>query len=697
MLCRPETIYRAGILLIALVFSTRFISQNEHSKWYFGKYAALDFMISPPTSIAGSALGFASPPGFNEGCSSVADAAGNLLFYTNGETIWNQANFIMDNGSGLMGHFSSSQSSLIIRQPGSPSIYYVFTTSEYNQPGGLRYSLVDMSLAAGMGSVTTKNVLLHVPTSEKLCAVKHCNLEDYWVVAHASGSNVFYAYQLTASGITATVTSSVGLAMTTNGNVGCMKASPLGTKLGVCTPGADPSQYYELYDFDPSTGIVSNQLALWPGSAYGGYGCEFSPDGTKFYATHVSKFCQWNLCAGNSAAIAASLYTTSLGFSGQMQVAPDGKIYLAQTGLPNLAVIHNPNLAGPACNYSTSGAYFFPKECSMGLPNFPAFYSPSYSGISVSGTCQVRNFTSATNMTGYCGASSYGIASCVWSFGDPASGAADMSTLSNPTHVYSTAGSYTVTQTVFNSCQVVLSTASLVLTVPPIPTSYTTYTGCVGQPLTLSFPGSSTYTWNTGAGTPSIVITPTSYVSNYYVTSTDAAGCMNLSIQSVTAYPTPTLTVSGPFVICEGATRTHTAGGANTYTWSNGPMTNTMSHSPATTTVITVSGTNKDGCTAQRIFTLTVSPCTGMNDLVLDRQVSVYPVPNGGDFYCDIPFSVGLQLILYDTRGSRVFSQQLSETHNRIHTSLAPGMYFYIVFGSDYPADRGKLLIEAHE
>lgn len=83
----------------------------------------------------------------------MADASGNLLFYTNGATIYNSQDQPMANGAGLSGGTqSSTQAATILRKPGSQNLYYVFTNDQQGGPGGLSYSIVDISLAAGMGS-----------------------------------------------------------------------------------------------------------------------------------------------------------------------------------------------------------------------------------------------------------------------------------------------------------------------------------------------------------------------------------------------------------------------------------------------------------------------------------------------------------------------------------------------------------------
>lgn len=115
-------------------------AQNENTKWYFGNHAALDFMTNPPTILNNSAMNqFASS-------ASIADTAGNLLFYTDGVTVWNKQHTIMANGTGLFGNTASAQSALIIKQPGNTNLYYIFTKDIvigqlYTK--GLNYSIVD--------------------------------------------------------------------------------------------------------------------------------------------------------------------------------------------------------------------------------------------------------------------------------------------------------------------------------------------------------------------------------------------------------------------------------------------------------------------------------------------------------------------------------------------------------------------------
>ncbi|MBX3162903.1 MAG: hypothetical protein KF900_00325 [Bacteroidetes bacterium] len=348
------------VIFIYAFAGTLACAQNETAKWYFGQYAALDFMTNPPTILNNSAMNVL------EGCASIADAAGNLLFYTDGVTVWNQQHTIMANGTGLWGGSTPSQSSIIIKQPGSINLYYVFTLEGLIGSGGLSYSIVDMSLASGMGSVTIKNTSLYLgQCSEKLTATKHANGVDYWVMIHEYNTNNFRTYLLSSGGVNPAIISSVGVTYN-DFFFGTMKFSSNGQKIGAAIYA--PARTIELYDFNKSTGVVSNALTLAT-NVYA-YGCEFSPDAMKFYS-YNNGIVQWDLNAGSNQAILSSSTTISNMGDYSMQLAPNGKIYITSQNSQSIHVINNPNVTGSGCNFVAYGQWLggSPHASSMGLPN----------------------------------------------------------------------------------------------------------------------------------------------------------------------------------------------------------------------------------------------------------------------------------------------------------------------------------------
>src|SRR5258705_1776138 len=113
----------AFISFLFVVF--RASSQKQGDIWYFAEYAGLDFSNGDPALLTDGQV--ASVGTNSEGCSTISDSAGNLLFYATPTTIWNRNHQVMPNGSDLMGGLSSSQGVLIIPKPKSSNLFYVFT------------------------------------------------------------------------------------------------------------------------------------------------------------------------------------------------------------------------------------------------------------------------------------------------------------------------------------------------------------------------------------------------------------------------------------------------------------------------------------------------------------------------------------------------------------------------------------------
>ena len=178
--------------IIVLLFIPLFVfAQNEGNIWYFGHGAGLDFNSGSPVPLNDGMLNTL------EGCATISDDNGDLLFYTDGITVYDKLHNIMPNGTGLLGHYSSTQSAMIVKKPQASNIYYIFTVDTYISSSGdsLCYSEVDMTLNGGLGGVTdVKNVLLFQYAAEKVTAVPHCNGVDFWIVAPQHIDKLYYSY-----------------------------------------------------------------------------------------------------------------------------------------------------------------------------------------------------------------------------------------------------------------------------------------------------------------------------------------------------------------------------------------------------------------------------------------------------------------------------------------------------------------------
>jgi hypothetical protein len=363
--------------LIIFIFSFGFSqicrSQGEGNIWYFGNLAGIDFNSGSAVALTNGALSTL------EGCASICDASGTLLFYTDGVTVYNANHLAMPNGTGLNGDENSTQSAIIVKKPGSTNIYYIFTTDLEGNSDGLQYSEVDMSLQGGLGDVTSNmNIPLLTPACEKIVAVRHQNNTDFWVVAHFYGSDAFYSYLVSASGVSSTpIISNVGASLSTNfiNTLGQLKANKTGDRIA-------NALYHlgevELFDFDNSTGVLSNAVNLTIGVWC--YGVEFSPNGNLLYATWSGgNIAQYDLTAGTATAIEnteVNLGPFLFDFITALQIAPDGKIYAAVDNSPDLGVISNPDILGVGCNFNVSGFSLGGASSNQGLPNFLNSFTP---------------------------------------------------------------------------------------------------------------------------------------------------------------------------------------------------------------------------------------------------------------------------------------------------------------------------------
>jgi hypothetical protein len=130
---------------------------------------------------------------------------------------------------------------------------------------------------------------------------------------------------------------------------------------------------------------------------------------------------------------------------------------------------------------------------------------------------------------------------------------------------------------------------------------------CDGTALTQTVSGAATYTWSNGFTTAAVVFTPTAS-SIYSVTGTATNNCTSVITRSVTVNANPTLSITNtPLVICNGSPVNYTVSGANSYSWTNGPTTNTVSFTPTTSVVYSVSGTNTNNCTSSITSSVTVN------------------------------------------------------------------------------------------
>ena len=263
------------ILLTFLIINCAFLiapAQNPDIKrtynWNFGN-AAVNFSSGAPVANTNSQMN-------SDNSATISDTAGNLLFYTDGRTVWNRNHLVMPNGTGLSGDAYGRV--LIVPQPMNNNIYYVFTTQVNPAPyTGFLHSIVDMSLQGGLGDVIIKNDTILKDSWEKLAAVKHANGKDVWIVVNKIYTNSIYCYLLTATGFDTSNHVINNIGMVDNNGMYNTKFSASGKKY--VNPHTDTVQ---VFDFNTSTGILSNPTNIT--------NTTYTNNGT-FYSNNTSQLC----------------------------------------------------------------------------------------------------------------------------------------------------------------------------------------------------------------------------------------------------------------------------------------------------------------------------------------------------------------------------------------------------------------------
>ncbi|GAB4040241.1 T9SS type B sorting domain-containing protein [Spirosoma gilvum] len=364
-----------GLLANGLLSSTAKAQVPANANnWYFGNGAGVTFRSGSPQAVINGQLRV------QEGCASQSDANGQLLFYTDGSIIWNRNHEIMPGAVNLGGSSRSTQSALIVPYQNSTEQFYVFSVGSSDQPIGIQYAIVNMSLNGGLGGLSVKNKPLLSPSSEKITTIYHCNNLNHWIITHELTTNAFRVYLLNDNGLILTPkvynVGSVHQSLYRAGSPhraskGYMKPSHDGKKLAVAVSDSVEGGFVELFDFDNQAGVISNARKLEVPATVGAYGLEFSPDNSLIYLSTISSKKIYQIRVSDLV-ITATLNVQALRNAspgvGALQIGPDGKIYGSQPGEEYLMAINQPNQEGASCDLVAQAVNLGGRTALAGLP-----------------------------------------------------------------------------------------------------------------------------------------------------------------------------------------------------------------------------------------------------------------------------------------------------------------------------------------
>lgn len=353
--------------------------QQQNANWYFGNGAGLNFDTNTTTLSDGQTTNA------NNYTASISDEDGELLFYTDGNSVWNTNHQIIS--SGLNG---ASRTVSIVPKPGDCDKYYIFTVNN-----DYFYSIVDFNTNA-LGEVTETNqplnILPHIATNgvtktinerpNHMAVAKHADNESYWLILNPFDE--FFSVLIDSSGIHPNSNTFSELPPNTGTTYGNGYTGISGIAVSEQMDRLAYGNYWE--NFNPLFGYIAKRYEWnilefdnasgeiefsgmggvnnnWPdtGTIYAPFrSFEFSQNGNFLYGLVVddelSSYVQ-------QIDLNSQIFTNQInvGISGQLENnvkmarGLDGRIYIPNGG-NNLTTIINPNLGNTTLNQLNLGA-----------------------------------------------------------------------------------------------------------------------------------------------------------------------------------------------------------------------------------------------------------------------------------------------------------------------------------------------------
>ncbi len=269
-----------------------------------------------------------------------------------------------------------------------------------------------------------------------------------------------------------------------------------------------------------------------------------------------------------------------------------------------------------------------------------------------------------------------GAASWFWDFGDNSTLSGNNPAVhQNPTHTYANPGTYTVTHIVFTQAGCSDTISQTINVLPPPTINFTYNNSCVFDTVntinTTQDPNLAqvTYQWLWGDGSANDITTNASHIyqqaGSYQLglAATNVGGCTDTLYQTVVVHPLPIVNAGNDTTICPGFSIPLNAFGAINYTWETGTP-NGSTYVPQSSQIITVYGTDANGCVNSDSINVTLFPaaivdagpdiseCFGTSVTITGSGVDTYSWDNG--LVDGQPFVPPVGVVTYTVTGTDV-------------------------------------------
>lgn len=219
-----------------------------------------------------------------------------------------------------------------------------------------------------------------------------------------------------------------------------------------------------------------------------------------------------------------------------------------------------------------------------------------------------------------------------------------------------------------------INTATVSIQTNPTPTiTVNSGTVCLGESFSVQPSGANSYSISGGF----FVVSPTLGLNIYTVTGISPLSCISDPVfcqVNAVALPTVNASTNRP-VICTKESATLTASGANSYTWSNNAITPSTIVSPTITSTYTVTG-ESNGCKDAKLVTQLVNICQGLQEVVTEDVLRVYPNPAGHNLFLET-VTRGTDIRIINTQGQIIREMRLEDEKTEIELGeFSNGLYY---------------------
>lgn len=441
---------------------------------------------------------------------NISDTSGFLQFYSTGSRIishdhnfmpggaeieWGEVNDLLSDETGS----PLQQSTLALPRFDSDSLYYLlYLASDLTGQviatitNRMYMAEIDMSQNEDKGAVLYKDSLFLQDTFHygKMTACRHANGRDWWLIFPRRDGNSFHRFLYDPWGFHDMGRQDFPQVPPVRRGSGNAVFSPDGTKYAITNifRGYETDTTW-LYRFDRCSGLLYNPVDLTFQDTNATGNLAFSPNSRLLYQTNRLKLYQYDTEAPDVkasrqlVAVADDYEHIQSNSFMQMQLAPDGKIYMSsRTSAPFIHRIEYPDRRGPDCQVCQHCIDSLIATC-WALPSFPHYRLGPDDGSACDslGTDNIPwarfNYAQESEWSNFAvqftDLTAFEPQWWQWNFGDPlAWPGTNTSTLQHPMHHYSAPGVYIATLIAGNDFATdTISKKVVVLTPPTVATN----------------------------------------------------------------------------------------------------------------------------------------------------------------------------------------------------------------------------------